>query len=98
MGYLVSPSNVEGVSGKGTISLSPLLFVLAADLLQSIINKACNLNLLKHPPSKDFGQDYPIIQYVDDTLLILLAEAFQLFTIKGPLRRFADASGPKGKL
>jgi hypothetical protein len=39
----------------------PLLFVLAADLLQSIINRTYNMNLLKHPLSKDFGQDCPII-------------------------------------
>jgi hypothetical protein len=73
--------------------LSPLLFVLSADLLQSIVNKAYNMNLLNHPLRKDFGQDYPIIQYADDTLIILPAEALQLFTLKGLLRSFIDSTG-----
>jgi hypothetical protein len=73
--------------------LSPLLFVLSADLLQSIVNKAYNMNLLNHPLSKDFGQDYPIIQYADDTLIILPAEALQLFALKGLLRSFIDSTG-----
>jgi hypothetical protein len=73
--------------------LSPLLFVLSADLLQSIVNKAYNMNLLNHPLSKDFGQDYPIIQYTDDTLIILPAEALQLFALKGLLRSFIDSTG-----
>jgi hypothetical protein len=55
---------------------------MAADLLQSIVNRACNLNLLKHPLSKDYGQDYPIIMYADDTLIILPIEALQLFTLR----------------
>jgi hypothetical protein len=49
--------------------LSPLLFMLAVDLLQSIVNKAFRANILKHPLSKDFGQDYPIVQYADGTLV-----------------------------
>lgn len=35
--------------------LSPLLFVLAADLLQSIINQAAIRGLLLHPLSNNFG-------------------------------------------
>jgi hypothetical protein len=75
--------------------LSPLLFVLAVDLLQSIINKAYNMNLLKHPLSKDYGQDCPILQNTDDTLIILPVEALQLFTYKGLLRSFTDSTGLK---
>jgi hypothetical protein len=29
--------------------LSPLLYVSTADLLQTVINKACDINLLHHP-------------------------------------------------
>lgn len=47
--------------------LSPLLFVLATDLLQSIINEARNRHLIKHPISDTFGGDYPIVQYADDS-------------------------------
>jgi retron-type reverse transcriptase len=53
--------------------LSPLLFVLAADLLQSVINDAKNQGLLKLPISASAGSDFPIVQYADDTLLVLEA-------------------------
>lgn len=73
--------------------LSPLLFVLAADLLQSIINRAWQNGVLKHPLSDDFGGDFPILQYVDDTLLILPGDARVLFNLKGLLRSFSDSIG-----
>jgi hypothetical protein len=41
--------------------VSPLLFGMAADLLQTIVNKAFQMNLLKHPLSKYFGQGFPIV-------------------------------------
>jgi hypothetical protein len=65
--------------------LSPLLFVLGVELLQSIINKAFRMNILRHPLSKDFDQDYPIIQYAGDTLIVMPADASQLLTLKGLL-------------
>jgi hypothetical protein len=43
---------------------SPLLFVMAVDLLQRVVNKTYNMNLLKHPLSKDYEQDLPILQYL----------------------------------
>jgi hypothetical protein len=51
--------------------LSPLLFVIAADLLQSVVNSAASEGLLLHPLGNNFGGDYPIVQYADDTLLIM---------------------------
>lgn len=46
--------------------LSPLLFVLAAELLQYVINDACSKGYLSVPiPQPD--EDFPIIQYADDT-------------------------------
>jgi hypothetical protein len=51
--------------------LSPLLFVLAVNLLQCIINKAKDLGLLSLPISLLYSKDFPILQYVDDTLIIL---------------------------
>lgn len=53
--------------------LSPLLFVLAADLLQSIINKASSNGLLSTPIPTS-GNSFPVIQYADDTLIILKAD------------------------
>jgi hypothetical protein len=41
--------------------LSPLIFVLAADLLQSAINKAFRDGLLQAPFSPDYGVDFPVI-------------------------------------
>jgi hypothetical protein len=75
--------------------LSPLLFVLAADLLQSIINKARHLNLLKLPLSDIGDQDFPIVQYAYDTLLILEACPRQLFFLKAILNSFASTTGLK---
>jgi hypothetical protein len=53
--------------------LSLLLFVLAADLLQSIVNKAKDIGLLRLPINVGCTLDFPILQYVDDTLLIMEA-------------------------
>jgi hypothetical protein len=75
--------------------LSPLLFVMAADLLQNIVNKAYSMHLLKHPLSRDFGQSYPIVQYDDDTLIIMATDARLLFSLKGLLRSFTDSIGLK---
>jgi hypothetical protein len=75
--------------------LSPLLFVLAADLLQSIINKARQQGLLKLPLTENCGQDFPIVQYADDTLLILEAYPRQLFFLRAVLNSFATSTGLK---
>ena len=70
MAYQANPFlNKRGV--KQGDPLSPLLFVLTADLLQSIVNSAWSKGILKHPITDSFGGDYPIVQYADDTLLIL---------------------------
>jgi hypothetical protein len=47
--------------------LSPLLFVLAANLLQSLINKAKYNGILKLPIEVGYTNYFPIIQYADDT-------------------------------
>jgi hypothetical protein len=31
------------------------------------VNKAWQLGILKHPLSEDFGGNYPIVQYANDT-------------------------------
>jgi hypothetical protein len=55
--------------------LSPLLFVLAADFLQSILNKAMNSGVMTPPLPRSANPDFLVIQYVDDTLIILKANA-----------------------
>ena len=70
--------------------LSPLLFVLIADLLQSILNKAKDLNLLQLPIPLRCSTDFPIIQYADDTLIIMEACSKQLLTLKALLHSFGE--------
>lgn len=72
--------------------LSPLLFVLAVELLQAIINRAADLNLLAKPLPQP-GEDFPIVQYADDTLLLLQADARQLIFLKAMLHSFAQSTG-----
>jgi hypothetical protein len=50
------------------------LFVLAAELLQIVINKAWIEGEITLPLDRSFGQDYPILQYADDTLIIFPAD------------------------
>jgi hypothetical protein len=50
------------------------------------------MNLLKHPVSQNFGQYYPIVQYANDTLIILPVDVVRLLTLKGLLRSFADST------
>jgi hypothetical protein len=75
--------------------LSPLLFVLAADLLQSLINKAKEMGLLRLHIIVGYTVDFPIIQYVVDTLLIMEACPQQLMVLKAILNTFADFTGLK---
>jgi hypothetical protein len=73
--------------------LSPLLFVMAADLLQSIINRDAQAWQLKQPLDDSFGGDYPIIQCANDTLLIMPAEEEQLSHLQTILQDFASSPG-----
>ena len=75
--------------------LSPLLFVLAADLLQSCINKAKDLGILKLPIPLGYTSDFPIIQYADDTLLVMEANSRQLLALKSLLYTFGESTGLK---
>jgi hypothetical protein len=74
---------LNGVPGKKIICkrgvrqghpLSPILFVNTADLLQRAINKAWQNGYIDLPIKDDFGQKYPIVQYADDTLMIMPAD------------------------
>jgi hypothetical protein len=52
----------------------PLLFVLAANYLQALINIAKDMNLLKLPIPLQSSSDFPMVQYADDTLIIMEAD------------------------
>jgi hypothetical protein len=75
--------------------LSPLLFVSAADLLETLLNKAKDQNLLHLPLHLSFSSDFPILQYADDTLIIMEACARQLIFLRSLLQTFARSSGLK---
>jgi retron-type reverse transcriptase len=62
--------------------LSPLLFVLAADFLQVLVNRAKQMGLLHLPIPLQSSQDFPIVQYADDTLMIMEGDPRQLFSLK----------------
>ena len=68
---------------------------LAADLLQSIINKAKDQGLLNLPIPLQYTNDFPILQYVDDTLVIMEGCGRQLFILKALLNTFAASTGLK---
>ena len=74
--------------------LSPLIFVLAADLLQSAINDATRNGLLQLPlPTSD--SNYPVIQYADDTIAVLPASVSQAQVLKSILVDYATSVGLK---
>jgi len=69
--------------------------VLVVDLLQSILNQAKELNLLNLPLPLRCSNDFPIIQYADDTLIVMEACSRQLLTLKALLHSFRDSTGLK---
>lgn len=75
--------------------LSPLLFVLAAELLQSIVNKAKDQGFLHLSINLNCSSDFPIIKYADDTLMIMEASSQQLYFLKAILNTFAESTGLK---
>jgi hypothetical protein len=73
--------------------LSPRLFVLAADSLQSILNSLKQSGLLCLPFPLPGDDDFPILQYADDTLIFMQADLEQLAILKDLLVTFATSSG-----
>lgn len=73
--------------------LSPLIFVLAADLLQTAINEALEANLLQLPIPTSDATNYPVIQYADDTIIIMPACVEQAARMKTILTDYADSVG-----
>lgn len=73
--------------------LSPLLFVLAADLLQSVINRAFYDGIIQPPFPQQDGIPFLIVQYADDTLIIMQASESQLNSLKDILQTFTSSTG-----
>lgn len=68
--------------------LSPYLFLLTADVLQRLIRRD---DVLQHPLVD--GAPCPVLQYADDTLIILRADAGAAARLKLLLHRFERATG-----
>ena len=88
---------INGVPGKKFMCkkgvrqgdpMSPLLFAIAADFLQTLVNQLLVEGLIQLPiPCHD--KDFPIVQYADDTLIILPADKSQLLQFKKMLLLFS---------
>jgi hypothetical protein len=92
---------LNGVPGKQFICkrgvrqgdpLSPLLYVCGGDLLQSVINDSLNSNVLRLPIITN-DPEFPVVQYADDTILLLAAEMDQVLALKDILHRFGLSTG-----
>jgi hypothetical protein len=93
---------LNGVPGKNLICkrgvrqgdpMSPRLFVLAADLLQCVINQAHNMEILHLPIPANDHAGFPVIQYADDTIILMKADQRQLLCLKAILETFAQSTG-----
>jgi hypothetical protein len=73
--------------------MSPLLFVLATDLLQCVINMTHSMGLLQVPIPSYEHVGFPIIQYDDDTIILMKASQMQLLCLKSILENFAQSTG-----
>jgi hypothetical protein len=71
------------------------LFVITSELPQAVINDAWRKGHINLPTGFDYGQQFPIIQYADDTLMIMLADVNQLSHLKGILEQFSTSTGLK---
>ncbi len=75
--------------------LSPLLFVLGVELLQEILNRACQLGLISKPIRPDDESDFLVIQYADDAIILMKADQKEFFCLKALLNTFAQSTGLK---
>jgi hypothetical protein len=67
--------------------------VLDVDLLQSILNRAMQQDLISAPLPGPTCPDFPVIQYADDTLVVMKADEKQILCLKAILQSFADSTG-----
>jgi len=61
--------------------------------LQSVLNHEKNSGNLHLPISLNHSQDFPVVQYADDTLIFLEADSLQLDCLKNILLNFSSSTG-----
>ncbi|XP_071681176.1 uncharacterized protein [Lolium perenne] len=66
--------------------------IMSSDLLQSAVNDMVLQGTLSRPIETS-DEDFPIVQYADDTLLILPADEGQLLALKETLQKFSASTG-----
>lgn len=71
--------------------LSPLVFVLAADLLQSAIKDAFSRGLEELPIPTNERQDFLVIQYANDTIVLMPACTTEASRMKEILLQYVDS-------
>jgi hypothetical protein len=71
--------------------ISPLFYLFGSDLLQSAVNDLHEGRLQR--PIETHDEDFPIIQYADDTLLIMPADRVQIYALKEVLQKFSLSMG-----
>lgn len=73
--------------------LSPLLFAIATDLLQGAIKHEYTQGTLLPPFPQELSSHFPVIQYADDTIIIMQASETQLNLLKEILYKVEQSSG-----
>jgi Leu/Phe-tRNA-protein transferase len=68
--------------------------LLAVELLQYVISEALQLGNLTMPISHGSGM-FPVVQYEDDTILLLSADRHQILFLKNLLEQFSTSIGLK---
>jgi hypothetical protein len=90
-------STAEEVSNR-VILYHLFFFLLAADFLQTLLNTACANGDLQLPIPLRHDQDFPILQYADDTLIFMQVDISQLLFLKNLLQQFGGINWTQSKL
>lgn len=62
-------------------------------MLQSILNEAMNNNVISKPAASQPGTDFPVIQYVEDTVIIMPAYEAQIEQLHNLLMHYSVYTG-----
>lgn len=94
MGFLERYSTARGVLDRVTPYHHFYLSWLQI-FLQDLLNLAKQQGLISLPLNLPHNQDFLVLQYADDTLIFMKADARQLFFLKALLYSFTESTGLK---